>query len=122
MPRRACTWIPSISISIYVLAPGQWWHNLCKACLFSDSDAFIYSRGGGEGDPQCWLPNTPCQLTVGRRPLGGGIGGGGVREGQMGGGLGGASGGGLREGRLGGGVRMGQFGVGGGSKWADLGF
>ena len=54
----------------------------------------------------------PPQLTVGRRPLRGGRGGGasegGVQGGRMGGGIGGAGGGGLREGRLG-----------GGSKWSN---
>ena len=57
----------------------------------------------------------PPQLTVGRRPLGGG-GGGGRGGGIGGGGLGGAmGGGGLREGRLGGGGPGGAiWGVGGG--------
>ena len=59
----------------------------------------------------------PPQLTVGRRPLGGGGAlEGGFREGRLeGGGLGGAwGGGGLREGRLGGGGGGGRVGGGGG--------
>ena len=80
--------------------------------------------GQGGATPWFWTPTTP-QLTVGRRPLGGGIGGG-VQGGAMRGGGGsrrGLGGGALREGRLGGGPGAAIWGVGGGggSRWSDLG-
>ena len=77
--------------------------------------------GGGLGSGRQLAP----QLTVGRRPLGGGGGGGlegGFREGRRGGGLGGAGGGGSGRVVWGGGVQVGQFGVMGGewSRWGHL--
>ena len=59
------------------------------------------ARGGGGGDPSVLDANYPPQLTVGRRHPGGG--------------------GGLREGQWGGGVQVGRFGVlGGGGAQAPL--
>ena len=103
------------------------WAHLTATCdSFPDFRLFPFvfvtvSRGGGGLGSGRQLPP---QLTVGRRPLGGGgggIGGGGSGR-ANGGGIGGAGGGGLQEGRVGGGVQVGRFGVlgGGGGAQAPL--
>ena len=99
-----------------------------KCCRHSSTSGFWFSFSSSDWDhpsrssitqppimggatPRFWTPTTPPQLTVGRRPLGGG-----VLGGAKGGGLRGAfapgGGGGEGSGRVGwlGGVEVGQFG------------
>ena len=111
-------------------------------CAEKEGETSISVKHPG-GGPLSSGRQLPPQLTVGRRPLGGGGGGqgganggggsrrgkwgGGSRRGEWGGGLGGGNGGGSRRGEWGGSRRglgggSGRVGWGGGGRWGELGW